>query len=106
MKSHLLLCPVFLAIMLSLSGCLYRADIQQGNQIDKEDLEQLRLGMSQSQVKFLLGEPAIIDLYHADVWHYVKYFKSGENEQTQKQIISLKFDNYQLAHISGDFDHF
>ncbi|MFZ9038036.1 MAG: outer membrane protein assembly factor BamE [Gammaproteobacteria bacterium] len=43
-------------------------DIPQGNRIDPALAEQLEIGMSRSQVEFLLGTPAIVDAYHPDQW--------------------------------------
>lgn len=95
---------ILLAVMMPFSACLYRADIRQGNDLDNEAISQLKLGMNQRQVQFLLGEPAIVDLYHANTWHYVLYIKSGEDGRVQKRIMRLQFNNDQLTEISGDLN--
>lgn len=89
-------------MIVSSTGCLYRMDIQQGNRIDQLAIAQLEPGMTKRQVEFLLGEPSIIDLYRPDIWHYVLYFKSGEDDSEQKRVLSLKFENDLLAEIKGD----
>ncbi len=104
MKPRLLLFSALLAIIVTSSGCLYRVDIHQGNRIDYAVIDQLAIGMTRRQVEFLLGEPAIVDIYHPDTWHYVLYYKSGEDDSVQKRIMSLQFDNELLTEIKGDRD--
>ncbi len=91
-----------LTAIVTSSGCLYRMDILQGNRINAEAIDQLELGMSRRQVEFLLGEPAIVDIYHPDTWHYVYYLRTGEDLSEQKHLMSLKFENNLLAEIKGD----
>lgn len=79
-------------------------DIKQGNRISAETIEQLELGMSPRQVEFLLGKPAIVDLYHPDTWHYVYYIRSGEDLSETKKIMELYFENDLLIEIKGDRD--
>jgi outer membrane protein assembly factor BamE len=92
---------VGLAIV-TLSGCVYRMDIPQGNRIDPELVEQLEIGMSRNQVEFLLGTPAIVDLHHPDKWHYVFYLKTGNDSEISKSVMTLTFSGDLLASIEGD----
>jgi outer membrane protein assembly factor BamE len=39
------------------TGCVYRANIAQGNLVKEEDVAQLEVGMTRNQVRFLLGTP-------------------------------------------------
>lgn len=102
MKSHIVLILALLVAIITSQGCLYRVDIHQGNRINSQAIEQLELGMTQKQVEFLLGEPSIVDIYRPDIWHYVMYFKSGEDDSEQKRVLSLTFENDLLAEIKGD----
>ncbi len=102
MKIRLYLIAALLVIIVSSSGCLYRIDIYQGNRINSAVISQLELGMTQRQVKFLLGEPAVVDIYHPDTWHYILYVKSGEDDSVHKRIMSLQFKNELLTEINGD----
>ena len=45
--------------LLTLTACVFRIDIQQGNLLDDEDISQVDLGMTRSQVQFLLGTPQL-----------------------------------------------
>ena len=89
------------AAIVALSGCIYRMDIEQGNRINPALVEQLEIGMSRNQVKFLLGTPAIVGLYHPDRWHYVFYLKTGSDGQIEKRVMTLSFQGDLLAEIEG-----
>ena len=90
--------------MISLSACVYRLDIPQGNQINEEVLSQLEIGMSKTQVEFLLGAPAVIDIYHPDSWHYISYLKKGDDGSIEKQVMTLGFVGDTLASIEGQLN--
>ncbi len=62
------------------SACVYRMPIQQGNFLDKKQVDQLEPGMTRSQVAFLLGTPMIpngFDLDRWDYYYYAKYTRSA-----------------------------
>jgi outer membrane protein assembly factor BamE len=78
----------------------YRVDIQQGNTLDKEQVDQLQVGMTKQQVKFLLGTPLIQDPFHANRWDYVYSFKPGGGKLSS-QHLTLYFDNNSLSRIDS-----
>ncbi|MDJ0776287.1 MAG: outer membrane protein assembly factor BamE [Gammaproteobacteria bacterium] len=77
-------------------------DIEQGNRIDPALIEQLEIGMSRKQVEFLLGSPAVVDLYQPDRWHYVFFYKTGEDSSIEQRQMTLTFTNDLLSSIEGD----
>lgn len=79
-------------------------DIPQGNRIDPELIEQLELGMSQNQVEFLLGSPAVVDLYRPDTWHYLFYYKSGKDGKIVQRRMTLTFSDDLLSEIDGSLE--
>ena len=83
---------VILLFALAITGCVYRANISQGNLIKQEDLDQVEVGMTRSQVRFLLGTPMIDDPFHADRWDYVYFLKLGRNDASFKRWVSIFFD--------------
>ena len=95
---------ILLALIVTSSACVYRLDIPQGNRIDADVIAQLETGMTTRQVEFLLGEPAITDPYHKDVWHYVYYFKSGKDRSIEKRVMTLRFTNDKLSSIEGSLN--
>ena len=101
MNFRLFLIVFLLASIVTLPACVYRLDIPQGNRINAEVIAQLETGMTTRQVEFLLGKPAITDPYHADVWYYIYYLKSGDDGTTEKRVMTLRFTNDQLSSIEG-----
>jgi outer membrane protein assembly factor BamE len=91
-------------VIVTLSGCLYRMDIPQGNRIDPALAEQLEIGMSRSQVEFLLGTPAIVDAYHPDQWYYIFYLKTGADGTITKSVMRLTFTGDLLSAIDGNLN--
>ncbi len=91
---------LFIAIV-SLSGCVYRMDIDQGNRIDAAKLEKLNPGMTRQQVEFLLGKAAINDPYNVDLAHYIYYVYRGETRQVEQRTMVLTYQDDVLISIDG-----
>jgi outer membrane protein assembly factor BamE len=78
----------------------YRPDIQQGNFVSREMISQLREGMSQDQVRFILGTPLLTDVFHANRWDYPFRIRKGNGETTASRV-TLYFEDNRLARIVG-----
>ena len=76
-------------------------DIVQGNRIDDGLERQLVVGMTRDQVEFLLGSPAIVDLYRPDQWYYYYFIKTGDDGVIVKRNLTLTFTNNLLSVIDG-----
>ncbi len=81
------------------SGCVYRANIAQGNLIKQEDLDQAEVGMTRSQIRFLLGTPMVDDPFHQDRWDYIYYLKIGRKDATAKRWVSVFFEDDRVSEI-------
>lgn len=81
---------------------VYRQDIQQGNIITQEEVDQLKPGLSKRQVRFLLGTPMLVDVFHQDRWDFVYTNTEGWGDTEQKRI-TLFFQNDELVQMDGDF---
>jgi outer membrane protein assembly factor BamE len=92
---------IFAALALS-SGCVYRANIAQGNLIKEEDLAQLEIGMTKNQVRFLLGTPMIDDPFHANRWDYMYFLKIGRRQAIAKRWVTVVFEDDVVAEIRRD----
>lgn len=77
----------------------YKIDIAQGNKFDQDQVAQLKIGMTQAQVKYLLGTPMIQDVFHPNRWDYVYRVKPGKGELEQKRV-TLYFKEGALAQIN------
>jgi len=86
------------------SGCVYRAAISQGNLSKQEDLDQLEVGMTRNQVRFLLGTPMIDDPFTRDRWDYIYYLKLRRDEAAFKRWVSVFFEEDIVSEIRRDQD--
>lgn len=93
---------LFLAVCLLTSGCVYQASLSQGNLLDQEDIDQVEVGMTRGQVRFLLGTPMIDDPFHENRWDYVYYLRIGRQKATFKRWISIYFDGTNVTEILSD----
>ncbi len=84
------------------AGCVYQAPLSQGNLLDSEDLDQIEVGMTRSQVRFLLGTPMIDDPFHRDRWDYVYYLRIGRQKALFKRWVSIHFDGDTVSRIVRD----
>lgn len=93
---------VLLALSTLSGGCklIYKQNVQQGNALEQEDLDQVELGMSKKQVSFLLGTPAIADPFHQDRWDYISSFARRGGEPVRR-LVTLRFENDQLVLTDG-----
>jgi outer membrane protein assembly factor BamE len=89
---------------LALAACVYRIDIQQGNLLDEEDVNQVDLGMTRSQVQFLLGTPMIADSFHRDRWDYAYYYRRGRSPDAARRWVVVYFDNDRVQRIERDLE--
>ena len=81
---------------------VYKIPIEQGNIITQEMVDQLKPGMSQSQVEYILGSPVIKDSFNNSRWDYVYSIKPGKGERKQHRL-SVFFEDEVLSSFSGDF---
>ncbi len=117
----ILIFPAIISSVMLLSGCesfykaadyipdsasrlslMYRPDIQQGNVVTQDMVNQLKPGMSKRQVSYLLGSPMLIDSFHQNRWDYVYTLKENRKDREQKDLV-LFFENDALTRIEGDY---
>lgn len=90
---------LLLAAMLAATGCVYRANMSQGNIVIEEDLDQVELDMTRNQVRFLLGTPMVDDPFRSNRWDYVYYVKIGRRDATAKRWVSILFTDDRVSEI-------
>jgi outer membrane protein assembly factor BamE len=94
---------------LSIAGCswlndmpfVYKPDIQQGNVLEQEAVDKLQPGMSKTQVRYIMGTPALTDVFHENRWDYVYTMQKGGGTREERRV-SLFFVDNQLTQIKGD----
>lgn len=100
---------LFLALaLLSITACsfvgfpgVYKINVEQGNILDTEKIEQLEIGMSRRQVRFIMGTPLVQDSFNQDRWDYTHVIRNGRNLILEEQL-TLYFDGDKLASMEGD----
>ena len=105
MVIRLLFCFLFAATVGTGCGLIYKQNIQQGNAIEQEDLDELYIGMNQRQVLFVLGTPSVMDPFHQYRWDYVQTFSRRGSDMVMRTV-TLVFEDGLLAEIVGQDDPF
>lgn len=81
----------------------YKIDIQQGNVLTQDMVSQLRPGLTKDQVRFILGTPVLMDMFHANRWDYIYRLQKGSTGEVEMRKFSTFFDaNDKLIRVGGD----
>ncbi len=106
-QKPLLVSFLVLAIALGSTGCnlIYKQNIQQGNALEQEDLDELYVGMNKRQVLFVLGTPSVQDPFQQQRWDYVQTFSRRGGDLVQRTV-TLKFEDDLLSEIIGAENEF
>jgi outer membrane protein assembly factor BamE len=99
MRSAPPLVVVAFALGLCSAGCVYRVNIPQGNYLEAKNLDQVQVGMTRSQVRYVLGTPMISDPFHPDQWDYLYYFKDGKTRKVDTRLVVVYFADEKVTKI-------
>ena len=80
---------------------LFQVVINQGNLVKSEMIEKLEAGMTESQVKYIMGTPLINDTFAPNRWDYFTSVEQGNNTFTKSKI-TLFFHEGKLEKWEGD----
>ena len=86
-------------------GLIYKQNIQQGNAIEQDDLDELYVGMNQRQVLFVLGTPSVKDPFNQNRWDYVQTFSRRGGDPVMRTV-TLRFEDGLLSEIEGQDNPF
>ena len=88
--------------LITLSACVYRMDVQQGNEITSDMLSQVEPGMTKREVVKILGYPLINDPFNKDRWDYYYSLKPGKKrKETKRASATLIFDGDSLKSVDA-----
>lgn len=103
----------FVALGLSailLTGCssfhfpgAHRFDIPQGNVVTQDMVDQLKPGMTKSQVRFIMGTPLLVDTFNQNRWDYYYSVRKTNGELEQEQVSVFFNEQDLLTGITGDY---
>ena len=79
---------------------VYRINVEQGNVVTEEMVEQLRPGLNRRQVRYIMGTPLIEDSFHGDRWDY-RYLLRNGNELLSETQLTLWFEGDELVRVEG-----
>lgn len=104
-----LLISILILAGFALSGCsslrniswLHHIDIQQGNVVTQDQVDNLQPNMTRRQVLFLMGTPLVADAFHENRWDYL-YTLKAKKKKPEYQRVTLVFNGDNLAKIEGD----
>ncbi len=101
------LSAIFYAVLISfcLSGCgsfsfpgVFKIDVAQGNVVTQEMVDLLKPGLEKQQVLYVMGSPLVEDLFNANRWDYIYYFRPGGKDE-KKYHVALFFEGEILAYV-------
>lgn len=97
------LLSTLLVPLLLLAGCsVYRPDINQGNYIAKDMVDQLQPGMTKEQVEYLMGPAMVADPFHVNRWDYLYTIDSRIKERDVYKRVTVYFDGNKVSRIEKD----
>jgi len=80
---------------------VYKMDINQGNYLSQDMVDKLKVGMTQAQVRQVLGTPLVASPFRADRWDYV-YEYTRQGRVTEHRTSTVWFADSKLARWEGD----
>ena len=95
---------LLIAITTLSSACVYQANVAQGNFIEDKYLDQVEVGMTKNQVRFLMGTPMIDAPFHENRWDYIYYLTIGRDKAAVKKWVSILFQDNKVSKIDKDLD--
>jgi len=88
-----------LGVLLGSAGCVYRPTIQQGNLLKSEDVDQVTVGMTRSQVRYLLGTPMVADPFDPQRWDYIYTLQRGRERNRDRAHYIVHFEGDKVSRV-------
>ena len=102
-KKYLLIITL---LTLTITSCVYRPDLQQGNLLKLENIDRVEIGMTKSQIRYLLGGPVVGNPYQTDRWDYIYLYQdrmdANPSNQDQRYWLVVYFDENKVTRIEKD----
>jgi outer membrane protein assembly factor BamE len=87
--------------MTGLAGCsfIYIAPMHQGNYLSPAMMHKVKIGMTQSQVSYVLGPPALNNPFSAHHWVYIYYRKASHSSAARLHHLWIVFHQGRVIRI-------
>lgn len=101
------ICSAIILITLTLTGCTYRCDLQQGNHITQEALNRLEPDLTKHEVQGIMGSTVVNPMYLSEEWNYSYGYIDGvhRDQPIKFHTITLFFKNGRLKSYQSDYWH-
>jgi outer membrane protein assembly factor BamE len=76
--------------------------VQQGNFLDARQVNQVQVGMTRAQVRFLLGTPMLPPGFDNDRWDYLYTLQLRTLKRPERQRLTVYFEGDKVARIEND----
>lgn len=80
---------------------VYKIDINQGNYLSQDIVDKLKVGMTEQQVRQLLGTPLIASPFRTDRWDYVYEF-TRQGKTLEHRNFTVYFADGKVTRWEGD----
>ncbi len=97
-----LLIPLLSACTGSILPPAHTVPVAQGNVLTTEQVDTLKLGMTKTQVEFVIGSPAIQDDFSPNTWIYLFRVTNANANTKVSQVddLTLTFEQDKLVNIT------
>ena len=92
--------PEYRESALSTLPFVYKMTVQQGNIVTEEMIDRLEPGMTRNQVRYLLGTPVLVDIFHTDRWFYTYTIRRGHQDMEKRPLVVF-FDGDEMVRVEG-----
>jgi len=90
---------------LFISACsipkVYKLTVQQGNIVTQDMIDELKVGMTQRQVAYVMGTPLIRSPYQQDRWDYL-YTLERRDKVVKSYKVTLFFKDELYTRLEGE----
>ena len=82
---------------------IHKVTVQQGNIVNQEMVSKLKVGMTMSQVQYILGTPLTTDTFDNSRWDYFYSRVTSAGRKTEERV-TIYFDSEgNLERMTGDY---
>jgi outer membrane protein assembly factor BamE len=81
---------------------VHKVTVQQGNVITQRMVDQLKPGLTRSQVAFIMGEPIYRNTFDDDRWDYL-YLIEIPGVYKEQRRLTVYFQGDVMTHFDGDY---
>jgi len=90
-------------VLASCSSWIYRIDIPQGNYLEQQSVNKLRVQMTREQVQYILGSPVAKNPFSDSKWYYVYTLDKSKSKNHRSELV-IHFEDDKVVNMTGDFE--